>query len=115
MKRNHNQAWTFVRCELTPEERDHFTGWLHESQDDMVELLTNALLTGYKLSVVFDSDNDTWIATLSGTKYTAYNDKSSISSRHGSFDDAIMLMLYKHLVLGEGGQWRDGSQGGQWG
>jgi hypothetical protein len=115
MKRNFNQAWTFVRCDLAPEEREHFVGWLQETQDDIIEVLNAVLLHGYKLSVVFDDDNDTWIATLSGTKYTAHNDKSSMSSRHTSFEDAVMLMLYKHTVVAQGGTWRNGSEGGQWG
>lgn len=114
-KYNQNKAWEFRTTKLTPEERTHFEGWLENTVDDVVEVLTTVLYEGYKLTVRFDEEHDTWLATLSGTEYTSYNDRCSVTSRHDNFERAVALTCYKHLVVASSKSWRHDDDRDVWG
>lgn len=110
----HNQ-WSFINTNLTPGEREHFTMWCDEMQDDMVELLVKVLLDGYKISARFDNENECWIVSLTGTDQAVFNDKCSLTSRHSTFEQAVLLTIYKNSVIAQNGKWRVDNAAGEWG
>lgn len=114
-KTQSGNSWTFSNVILSNEERVAFIKWSDERYDSILELLSETLNAGYKFSVKLNVDTDIHYATLSGNANTWENQKNSLTSRHPEFETAVLLTLYKHYVLCDGGQWREDEQPQEWG
>jgi hypothetical protein len=110
-----HQLWTFVNTRLTPEERDHFAEWYDLHYEGIYESLASILLDGYKLSLRYDAEHYTWLATLIGTEASPHNFGKSITSRHETMPRSIALLVYKHAIIADYGEWRDDSTQAAWG
>lgn len=115
MANRDNLDWKFARVNLTDEEKEHYTGWAEEYADDVAELLIGTLLEDYKLTVTYDNENDTWIATLSATKRSKRNKAQSLSCRHRTYQQALSLLVYKHTIICDNGVWSDHEKSDNWG
>lgn len=108
-------SYGFVNIKLTPEEREHYRGWLesngHPEVDDFVAILED----DYKLSVSYSASNDSWNATLTGRDTQVNNAYSVMTARHGTIHDALALLFYKHVIVSQGGTWRDDKLYEEWG
>jgi hypothetical protein len=107
--------WTFANIRLTKEQRKEFTEWGVQLTDNVVDVLTSVLLEDYKFSLRFDSENDAWIATLTGTEGNRINPNTSMSGRHNDAESAIMVLLFKHLEVCGGETWETEAEDENWG
>lgn len=110
-----NVPWRFVNTILSPQERKEFETWLADNLDDVINYMSLIMEEGYKISARYDNENETWLATITSTDQSALNPKSSLTSRHHSFEDAMCLCVYKHNYLSDSGEWRDDRAAGDWG
>lgn len=114
-RNNRRKDHTFAKIDLTTDERQEFLAWSEASLTDLVSLLATVLTEGYKFSVKYDDENTTWIATLSNTDNARYNQYCSTTSRHSVFEQAILLTLYKHMVISQNQTWRFTPAEADWG
>jgi len=94
----------YVQCDIGEAEREAFDIWLSESATLVEHLVVDALACGLKLTLVWDSKNECFIATLTGRPdingEAAFT--CSLSARAGDMPTAMALLVYKHReVMGE--------------
>lgn len=114
-KREFHREWTFARIELTKEQKDDFTKFQADEAIDPMELLTIAMEEGYKFSATYRQDKGHWMATLSGTEASPYNDRVSLTAFHQTLDLAIAVLMFKHVVVAGQKQWPSQSSMDDWG
>lgn len=108
-------GWQFADVNLTREQREEFVAWYAAIADDAILMITEVLLEGYKLTVRYDSENQTWITTLSGQEEMRINARTSLSARHSDIETALCLVVYKHTVICGRGPWEVQSSEDDWG
>lgn len=96
---------SFVTIRLGKSDKKDFTRWATEHIDDREELTQHLLDAGYKMSMSYDFEGNCYIVAVTGKENTADNANKCFTSRSSELDEAIMLTLYKHWGLAEGGSW----------
>lgn len=112
------QNWSkieFVSRNLLSEEADDFKKWEKGVSAESGSLISQVMLDDYKLSVTYDDNNECFIATLTGKDDQRHNSNKALSARSDDWYEAIMMTLYKHLVLFSGTKWSGSSQKNNWG
>lgn len=99
------EAYVFVRCELTAEDKKTAKIWIEENTAQFGPLLHDVMAEEYKFTCSFSSDHDTFTACLVGKEDNAINGKKTLTARHKDWVVASMTVLYKHLVMFKGGLW----------
>ena len=110
-----NFDWTFVNLALSAADEKSFLDWHKREGDSIIARMQEMSADGYKFSLSYDFDNECFIATYSGTRNTAHNDKCSISARSAEFLEAVSLVLFKHHVMCDGEDWQEHTRPANWG
>jgi len=91
----------FVQVAVNEAHREEYDLWLSEVGDNVWSELDDALGTGLKFTVSYDGPNLCYIASLTGRPdingeraFTA-----CLSGRGGTFEEAIAVLVYKHVAL----------------
>lgn len=90
--------YTFVRCELTSEDKKAAKIWIEENMGDLGAIIHDIVASDYKMSVSFSQDHDTFTASLTG-KEGALNEYKTLTARHADWTIAVMTVAYKHSVM----------------
>jgi len=101
---NNFDKFSFVRCELNSEDKKTAKIWIDENTPDMGAIVHDAIAEGYKLSVSFSTDHDTFTASMTG-KEDCVNEYKTLTARHREWITAVMTVLYKHNVMFKAGVW----------
>jgi len=90
----------FVNVPLEADEKTHFKVWMTENETEIVEEVASTHLAGFKLSTVWDTENDCYIATLTGKGVKQHHPdrQYALSARGNDWWTAICLVIYKHVV-----------------
>ncbi len=92
----------FLNFRLTEDDADEFHLWFQKAQAEAGWiLLDEAIRAGIKLSVTYDFQNNTFIATFTGD-LLRIKDRRSMSSRAPYWAQAVLLQVFKHSVLLQG-------------
>lgn len=92
----------FLNCRLTEDDVDDFHEWYKQAQvESGWVLLHTALQEGLKLSVTYDMGNNTFIASFTGD-LLRIGDRRAITSRAPYWAQAVLLAVYKHVILLKG-------------
>jgi len=100
---------------LDQEAKDAYEHWdIHD--DDVYQLAAGTVQSGYKLSVNYNSSNDTFQASLTGDGGEGKNFTYTMSAFAPDWYNAVRLVLFKHHVLLDC-DWGKiaGSSGAKWG
>lgn len=97
--------YEFVRGELNAEQKKDASTWMKKNQDDYSPMLDDLLANDYKLSMSFDSYNDTFVISLTGKPDNKHNAGKILTGRGKTWYLGLMSMLYKHHVLYKGAAW----------
>lgn len=95
----------FVNRQLSRAELQKSEEWLVADDTDVVELLNKLMKAGYRLSVVYESKTETFMASLIGKSAQCPNVGRCLPTRHGSVAAAIDVSLFKHFVIFNGELW----------
>lgn len=89
----------FASVRLNESDKAAFDEWMDKRTKDFIQLQTDMLVSGWKLSVKADLENSCFIVsyTCGAEKHINYN--VCVSSRSDDWEEAIWLNLYKVLVL----------------
>lgn len=99
------QGYTFVKCELSVEDRKTAKIWIDENAAEFGPLLHDTIASDYKFTCSFSSEHDTFTACLVGKEDNVFNSQKTLTARHKDWVFAAMTVLYKHLVIFKGTVW----------
>lgn len=102
---NNFGGYTFVKCELTSDDRKAAKIWIEANQNEMGGLLHDAMASGLKFSCSFSSEYDTFTACLVGKEDHVFNAQKTLTARHKDWVIAALTVLYKHMVMFKGTIW----------
>lgn len=98
------EAYSFVRCELSAEDKKLAKAWIEKHAKEMPAKVHDLLASDYKVSLSYDKGHDTFIASATG-KEDAINQFKTLTSRHKDWSMALFSLLYKHEVIFKGEVW----------
>jgi len=110
----------FVQVQLSPIDKQLFEVWYGEHIQHIQPLLDQHIGLGLKLSVVFDGEHNSYIASYTGRPNTDENlpFRCTLSARSGEFMEALALLVYKEDTVCSG-DWSpfliNGSKVSNWG
>ena len=99
--------WTFVNIKLKPEDKESLLKYAKEHKGQVESALSAIASYGYKFSLSFVDDSNSWCASVSGNERTKFNDKCTITSWSDDISEAIFMAAYKCDVVTEGGDWKE--------
>jgi hypothetical protein len=106
----------FVNLRLSLEQKPQFEVWAKENQDDLFNYLVNMVADGYKISINLDANNDCIIVAVTGTDNNRTNRGRCMTSRSHDAIEALLMAIFKHVVLCDGGDWGEGeNKASDWG
>jgi len=98
-ERRKKAAWGgYIRCELTPQERDEFPHWVDSNHEKLFALLDTLLRQEITVSMLLDEDNAAYVARLT----CVLGDEPAtwiLTGFHGTVAEALWLVLFKHFVI----------------
>lgn len=95
----------FLSNPLTVAQLDAFDHWYTDKINDAGILIESVVTQGYKLTVAFDEYNLAVQARLTPQYTDMVNLDLTLVAFAGDALEAIMMVVYKHLVVYDGGQW----------
>lgn len=110
-----NAMPTFINGKVSKEEKIAFKKWQSEKDDKFFDVVTDFLASGYKVSVRYDVENDTWITATTCWEDPHVNKGYCMMSRAGDWVTALLLPIFKTQVLCEDGSWSDWEEEEDWG
>lgn len=97
----------FVPCELSDDGREAWEVWNSGSVGNLSRSVDDVLATGLKLTMTYDGANQCYVASFSGRPDSAggvaFN--GILTGRAGTFEDALSVLVYKHVELLRGEWW----------
>jgi hypothetical protein len=92
------ETW-FAASNLTTDELNQYDSWVKTSYDDFDLLFNSATSEGYKLSVSYDFENDTCVASATCRDTQSENYGGVMTSRSTVAADALFMLLWKINIL----------------
>lgn len=110
--RLHESVWfmrkvDFITLRIRPEMKDHFLAWQKENAADYVDIKTTLAQEGYKFSQSYDAERDCFIGAMTGTAKCKHNKALCFTTRSNDFFECEMMLLYKHIIMADMGDWQD--------
>lgn len=102
VKKSDNNGWNLLSLDLNSIERQAFKIWFSETLVEFDSMLIESTTNGYKLSLSYSAQQDMYYATFTQTDEDARDGRSSQTSQASEPIKAIMLAMYKLLVIGKG-------------
>lgn len=98
--------WEMINYQLSEDELKAFDKWFGGVIDDVDEICANVMVEGYKIGVSYHADSGSFIGTITGKDLDdCVNRKKSMSSWHPTFHGAMLMALFKHIEVFQGGEW----------
>lgn len=91
----------FRDIRLTPEQDDAFDHWDMEDEDVLV-FLQESVTSGYKFTLVYNKQNDSYSASFTGGIGCGANAGYTLSAFSDSWFEAVKLLVFKHSVIADG-------------
>lgn len=98
----------FVNVKLTDIQRKDFYAWYAEPPATLLTYLDDIIGEGMKVSFAYDRENQCYIVTYTGALMERRDSRFACSSRAATFEEALALSVWKHVVLalGDYGNWK---------
>ena len=105
----------FITRRLTQAEAEHFMNWAEQGMEVLHEEVLGVLSMGVKLSLSWDDYNQSFIATATDRIERSPNKGHALSSRSDSWYEALLMTVYKIVVIAAGKNWKDIGDRSDWG
>jgi len=123
MPRNYQQPSTkngtfdyeFASLRLNEGQKNHFKEWFSENAQAFEDLIASITLEGNKNSFSWDENNDCYIASLTCNNSKSPNHKCVMTSRAEDWFEALMMNVYKYIVVCDNGAWPRDKGRNNWG
>lgn len=90
----------FIECRLTADQLDGLMTW-EFVDEDVWQLLISEVMGGYKFTIAYNPQNNSFVASLTGGIATA-NSGYTLSAFAPDYSMAVRALAYKHMVILEG-------------
>lgn len=91
----------FINLRLTELQKNDFKIWFTDNNDTVSDRVESLLIDGFKLSIAFNADNDTFSASVIGCLLVSSQKRYAVSAYAPNWWQAIALVIYKHFVIAE--------------
>lgn len=98
----------FAKVELSDSDKEAFGEW-ELIDEDVFVLMADLLNTGYKLTLSYSDQNNSYNAALTCKDIASPNKGYTLSGYATSWYQALRVVLYKHVVV-TGGNWSNAKQ-----
>lgn len=102
-----NWSTTFVRCELTSDQKRDVPTWVKKNDKSLDDLVISLLQANYKLSYSFNDQTDSFICSITGKPEGCDNASKVLTAHAKDYGTALWVVLYKHYVLFKGEIWEE--------
>jgi len=107
--------YSFATVRLDVKQKAHFEGWLADNSPAFEELIASLVLTGHKTSFSWDESNDCFIASMTCNDKKSTNFQKVMTSRAQDWFEALMMTVYKIMVVCENEAWPTDRSTNNWG
>jgi hypothetical protein len=108
----------YIDVRLSSDDKLLFAAWVESNDADTFDWLIDTLTAGLKLGMMWDGENQCYVASLNGRGVTTSEKRFTLTARANTFSEAFALLCYKHYVALEGdwGNWKPSNKRKQdWG
>lgn len=106
---------TFVNVRLSKKDADQFSTYFSRDIRETGEDLTVFISKGHKIGLSWDDKGACFVASATCRDERSPNYNRCITSRSDDWYEAMIMNVYKHDVLFQGGTWVSDDAGGSWG
>jgi len=99
------QKFDFVEIRLDEKEKAAFKKMYADKAQELLGVVPELLSSGYKLSLTWDENNKTYIASITCKAPLDPNFNYIMTSRAGDPWEAVALGIYKHQFMCDDGDW----------
>lgn len=92
----------WIDIQITEDMKEQFDIWFSERQEQMSSGLEDVVGTGLKLTLSWDGEHNTFVASLNGQGNSESLKRFTLTARSSNWWEAVGLCLYKHGVLLQG-------------
>lgn len=97
-----DDVWVgFLNARMDDADFTHFEQWAVANELYLQEQLEDVIASGAKLTVAYDHENESWVASLTGRLCLGLDGRASASARGGTYQESVSILLYKHYVMAE--------------
>lgn len=98
---------TFVRCELTAEEKKNVPEFIRKNTSNLDDLVVEVLQTNHKISFSFNGQTDSFICSVTGKPEDCNNASKCYTSHAKDYATALWVALFKFHVVWQRGVWEE--------
>lgn len=118
-RNNSQDDWGgYIDVRMSGDEKELFIAWWEANVSEVFNWLIDILPTGLKLGMMWDGENQCYVASLNGKGVSSQEKRYTLTARAGTFDEAFAVLCYKHYILLEQdwGNWKPSNKRKQdWG
>lgn len=97
----------YLNLRLTEEQKDQFEQYMLERAAEVCDRTDELLVVGFKISITFDAENDSYIASLTGALLPSMPDTLfCATARAETLARSWLLLVFKHFEIADG-DWDD--------
>lgn len=102
-----NSDFKYVNIKLTPADKKPLETWAKEQDWDILTAVDELASRKYKLGVTWSDKQNSWCVSITGQEGAKQNALRSMSSWSSDWVEALIIGLYKVLVVCNDGRWED--------
>lgn len=113
---SYTNNWTFANVRMTKADLPRLREFMQNYDDDPVAAILDVLGSGYKVSISWLDEQQSFVVTLTGTERSKHNQQTSMTTWSDDLQEAFAMAAFKHFVLCEAQEWQDYENASQnWG
>lgn len=101
------ETMEFVDYQLSDDEKSACSTWSELPSTDLLEEANNICADGYRITFTRDKKNSCVVVTVIGKTVGNSNDNRGMSTRHATIEIALLMAVYKHIEIFNGGEWSE--------
>lgn len=112
-KQQQQNGWTkttFIRCELSSENKKELVKWSEKQRENIDDLVTEVVQTGHKISFSFNDNSDSFICSVTGKPEDCDNANKCYTSHGKTYVMALWVALFKFHVIWQREPWEDAGE-----
>lgn len=93
----------YINIRLTDTQVEAYRAWAAvEGAATWWNLFTELVDTGAKIGLVYDSENECYIASLTGRLLFEFESRYCMTARGATLEETVSLLVWKHFILAQG-------------
>ena len=102
---SNNFSTTFIKCELTSDDKKKFADWVKKPPMDFDSLMNEVVHANHKISISYSEHSDSYIVSCTGKPEECDNASKCYTSHAKDITTGLWVMLYKYHAIWKGEAW----------